>query len=71
MMHKLGTEFFQDNIATDKALGMGTTGGALALTDSEPDGAPIVDKVSQPLRESLNLLIYLCSAAGGWCYYIW
>ena len=67
----MGTKCFQDNIATAKALGMGTTGGALALTDSEPDGAPIVDKVSQPRRESLNLLIYFCSVAGGRRYYIW
>ncbi|KAL8902973.1 MAG: hypothetical protein Q9207_004246 [Kuettlingeria erythrocarpa] len=35
----------KDNIATPKALGMGTTGGAVALIGSEPDGAVIVDKL--------------------------
>lgn len=35
----------KDNIATPKALGMGTTGGAVALIGSEPNGARIVDKL--------------------------
>ncbi|MCJ1349375.1 hypothetical protein MMC31_007615 [Peltigera leucophlebia] len=35
----------KDNIATPKGLGMGTTGGAVALIGSEPDGAPIVDRL--------------------------
>ncbi|KAL8937649.1 MAG: hypothetical protein Q9216_004321, partial [Gyalolechia sp. 2 TL-2023] len=35
----------KDNIATPKDLGMGNTGGAVALIGSEPNGAVIVDKL--------------------------
>ncbi|KAL8746982.1 MAG: hypothetical protein Q9190_001061 [Brigantiaea leucoxantha] len=34
----------KDNIATPKELEMGTTGGAVALIGSEPEGAVVVDK---------------------------
>ena len=35
----------QGNIATSEALGLETNAGAVALTGSKPDGAPIIQKV--------------------------
>ena len=36
----------QGNIATSEALGLETNAGAVALTGSKPNGAPIIEKVS-------------------------
>ena len=65
------TGLLPDIIATSKGLGMDTKGGALALVESEPDGVPIVDRVSSSSRVFLDLQIYFRQVVGRRCYHIW
>ena len=45
------TDLLQDIIATSKGFGMGSTGGNLALVDSQPDGARFrVFKIEKPIH---------------------